>query len=306
MAHSGMTRSGMPMSLNRAPPADLDPWIARIVVTRIEPTSNFSVSCAICTDIPYVRLLLGGEWRVETVDGPRRFGTEPVLLGPHSRQMKVSCHGPLTTLGVGFRPGALHRLARLDMQKLVDRVEPGDPLGLLNEGAASLYPRNVSVEQWADTLEDLLRAYIRRHNPAPPDLVSTAFEHASFVDPNIAPGQFAASQGVSLRTVERVVRRDFGLTPRTVLRRARTLDFAAQLLGVADDEDEDEFLLRYCDQSHRIREFHAFFGMTPETFRAHKRMLMTMNLEARAARRLEILERLAPDQCRPWQARELN
>jgi AraC-like DNA-binding protein len=306
MALSGMTRSGMPLSLNRAPCRELDPWVARIVVARIDAVPGFETECGMFTDVAYQRLLLGGEWRAETVDGQRRFGAEPILLGPQSRIMRVRCRGPLSTIGVGFRPGALRKLIGREIPSLMDRIEPGDPLGLLGHAGPSDFSRAASAEEWADLLERRLLAFIRRTVPDVPDPLSTAFEHASFADPNISPGEFALQHGVSLRTVERMVRRDFGLTPRTVLRRARALDLAAQLLGVAHEDDEDEFVLRYFDQSHRIREFQAFFGLTPEAFRAKPRILMTINLEARAARRLEVLNRLAPGDCRPWQDAAVN
>lgn len=301
-ALSGMTRTGMPLSLNRAPCRELDPWVARIVVARIDALPNFEAECGLFSDIAHQRLLLGGEWRTETVDGRRRFGAEPILAGPQSRVMRVQCKGPMSMVGIGFRPGALRKLIGRDMPSLMDRMEPGDPMKLLSHGGPSDFFKSASVEDWADWLESRLLAFVRRKAPDIPDPLATAFELASFADPNISPGAFARQHGVSLRTVERMVRRDFGLTPRTVLRRARALDLAAQLLGVAHEDDEDEFVLRYFDQSHRIREFQTFFGVTPEAFRAKPRILMTINLEARAARRLEVLQRITPDEPRPWHA----
>ena len=301
---SGMSRTGMPLSLNRAPSADLDPWIARIVVARVETDPDFETSCGLCNDIAFLRILIGGQWQAETRDGPLRFGAEPVLVGPHSKLLPVRCTGPLSTVGIGFRPGALRCLLGRDMPELVDRIEYGDPFGLLGQDAATHFAQDLSVEEWASVIEDGIRAFIMRTNPKLPDPLSAAFEHASFADPNIAPGDFAAMRGVSRRTLERTVRRDYGLTPRTVLRRARALDLAAQLLGVADDEEESEFLARYFDQSHRIKEFQRFFGTTPEAFRSERRVLLTINLETRAARRLEELERIEPGDPRPWHAGE--
>jgi len=301
VSRSGETNAGMPLSLNRAPADDLHPWIARIVVAKIDTDPDFAVDCGLCNDIAFQRLLIGGEWLTETLDGKRRFGTEPILIGPHSRHMKVKCRGAMSALGVGFRPGALRQLLRRDMPELVDRIEPSDPLELLADGGAGLFPKDASATDWANILEDRVRTFIERVRPAPPEPLSSAFEYASFADPNIAPGEFAEAHGVSLRTLERTVRRDFGLTPRTVLRRARALDLASQLLGLADQTEEQEFLLRYFDQSHVIREFQAFFGITPQRFRSSPKLLLTINLETRAARRLEELDRLRPGDKRPWQ-----
>lgn len=296
---SGATRSGMPLSLNRAPAVDLDPWIARIVVIKIETDPKFEIDCGICCDLPLQQLLLSGEWRAQTADGPRRFGKEPVLIGPQSRHMHVLCRGAMSTVGVAFRPGALRKLFGIDIAPLVDRVDLGDRMGLLT-GTEDAFPQQASAEEWAAALERRVRRFIEQVQPDPPDPLSTAFEYATFADPNIAPGEFAEQQHVSLRTLERTARRDFGLTPRTVLRRARTLDLAAQLLGIADESEEEDFLLRYFDQSHLIREFQAFFGVTPHAFRRSPKILLTINLETRAARRLEELKRIDPGARRPW------
>lgn len=301
-ARSGMTRTGMPLSLNRPAAPDLDPWIGRIVVARVETTPNFKVDCGLCSDIAFQRILLGGEWLADTADGKRRFGAEPIIVGPHDRHMPVTCTGAMSALGVGFRPGALRKLLGRDMSLMVNRIEPGDPFGILRDGGAARFAKDADVTDWADQLEDTMRDFIQRTRPEPPDRLSTAFDFASFADPNISPGLFAEQQGVSLRTVERTVRRDFGMTPRMVLRRARVLDLAAQLLGVADQSEETEFVMRYFDQSHVIREFQTFFGCTPRAFRAEPRLLLTINLETRAARRLEELNRLAPGDPRPWQS----
>ena len=92
------------------------------------------------------------------------------------------------------------------------------------------------------------------------------------------------------------------MTPKQVMRRARILDLAARLCGVADEE-EDEILLRFFDQAHQIREFHAFFHMSPGEFQRQRSGLVTLSLEIRQARRLEMLERIRPGAVRPWMKR---
>ncbi len=299
---SGTTRTGMPLSFNRAPAADLDPWIARIVVAKIDAPDDFELDCGICNDIAFQRVMLGGEWIAQTAEGPATIGQEAILLGPHSRHMAVHCKGSLSTVNVGFRPGAKRRLFGITASEIVDRIVRVDKFGLIGSDGKPIFDPDGDPVEWAQQLEDKVRDYIRAHAPRPPDQISTAFELASFADPNIAPGDFAESQSISLRQLERVIRRDFGLTPKTVLRRARAIDLASQMLGLSDEQEEEEFLLRYFDQSHLIREFQAFFGITPHAFRSSKKLLLTINLETRAARRLEELNRLKPGAKRPWQS----
>lgn len=294
------TRTGMPLSLNRAPAPDLDPWIARIVVTKVDVPSDFHLDCGICNDIAFQRVLMGGQWQAYTADGVMNAGREAILLGPHSRHMRVETSGSLSTVNVGFRPGAKRHLFGMTAADLVDRIARDDPFGLINPDGTTVFAPDGEPLEWAQIVEEHVRRFIKKHDPLPPDKISSEFELASFANPNIAPGDFAESQNISLRQLERVVRRDFGLTPKTVLRRARALDLAAQMLGISDEREEEEFLLRYFDQSHLIREFQAFFGITPHALRSTERMLLTINLETRSARRLEELKRLAPGDKRPW------
>lgn len=294
----------MPLSLNRAPAPDLDPWIARVTITRVDAAPDFEVACGLCSDIAFQRVILTGEWEHSVDDKPERYDRESVLIGPHSAHFNANCKGAIATIGIGFRPGALRVLFGRDMSEIVDTVERGDPIGLMadesGDGDRFGYPINAPPEEWALLAEERVRKLIARLDPKKPDRVSAVFELASFVDPNIGPGEFAREHGINQRRLERLVKRDFGLTPRFVLRRARALDLAAQMLGIADKDEEADFLLRYFDQAHLIREFQKFFGVTPEEFCDHPRMLMTMNLEARSARRLEELDRLRPGEKRPW------
>jgi AraC-like DNA-binding protein len=117
----------------------------------------------------------------------------------------------------------------------------------------------------------------------------------------MAIAQAAREIGVDRRRLERLVVRDFGMPPKQVLKRARALDMASHLRGVADAEEGEALALRYYDESHLIREFIELFGLSPRQFAQQSQPLLTMALEARQARRLEMLGRLAPGAKRPWQ-----
>lgn len=299
---SGITAKGLPLSVNREPPEDLQPWVGRLVAARIETDPDHHIVCGMCNDLVYERIIQHGVWTAQSKDGHGEFEEECLMFGPHSKYMPLTCTGSVVAIGVGLRPGALAQLTKRSMPEMVDRIERGDALDLVEENIAAEYPMDASPDDWVSTLEERLRALIKRLDPSPPDPISTAFEHAAFLDPNIAPGDVAEEQGISLRQLERIVKRDFGMSPKKVLRRARALDLAAQLCGVADETEEQELLLRYFDQSHLIREFQAFFANTPAAFRSAVHPLMTINLETRQARRLEMLKRIAPGEKRPWEA----
>lgn len=300
---SGVSIGGVPLSFNRAPAPDLAPWVARLVSAKIFNPPGTVLSCGMCNDLAYARVVFDADWTAATATGHHTYRDEALLFGQHSKFMPLTCTGHVLSAGVGLRAGAIYALTGRRADTVVDRIEEVDPFGLLQRDLREVFTAERSCEDWSLAIEEALRRYIERVDPPVPDPVSAAFEHAAFADPGLSLAEFADSQGVSLRQFERIVRRDFGLTPKKVLRRARALDLAAQLCGVADDAEGDEMMLRYFDQSHLIREFAAFFGVTPREFRSRPRPLLTITLEQRQARRLEELQRLQPGSTAPWRAR---
>ena len=299
---SGTSREGLPLSENRAAASDLDPWIARLVSAKATNSADIVIACGMCNDLNYVRYIINGRWTAMSAEGHGSYQDEVLQFGQHSRFMPLTCTGDIMSAGFGMRAGAFYALTGRSADQVIDRIEQVDVFGLLADDFRDIYSDDHAPGDWNLAMEEALRRYIARVDPAPPDPISTAFELAAFEDPNQSLGDFAESQNISLRKLERVVKRDFGLTPRTVMRRARALDVAALLCGVADKDEENEMMLRYFDQSHFIRDFTAFFGVTPHKYRAQPRPLMTIVLEQRQARRLEELNRLKPGENRPWLA----
>lgn len=296
---SGVSRDGRPLSCHRAPAPDLAPWIARMFVIEVDQPSGQTLRCGLLNDTPFVRLMVRGEWTALTSLGPQRTSRGAVMFGPHSRRMEIEVTGSFVTFGFALKPGALAAL--------------GYPWGPAETDSVALLPAEGRWRSWAriedwearspvawlDWLEDTLRAEIPPH-AAHPDPLAEALDRAAFADPGEPIGAFARRHGVSTRRVERMARRDFGLSPKQVMRRARALDMASQLLGFGDAEEAAEQALRFYDQSHLIRDFRALFGCTPSQLASAPQPLLAAALEARQARRLELLGRLDAARPAPW------
>ena len=297
---TGATRDGVPLALNRPPAEDLQPWLGRIMVAIADAPADLATSGLLCNDAGYVRTAIGVDWTCGTADGEVRIRDESFLCGQHSKAMPLDYVGGIKVAGFMLRPGAMRALFGVDDGPLVDRLRPMDFAGIADEELTGLYRDGIEPEEWLREIENWLRHHIARNGIQPPDALSQKFELASFADPNMSIADFVDENGVTARTLQRIIKRDFGLTPKQVMRRARTLDLAARLCGVADEEEEEDIYLRFFDQSHQIREFTGFFGMTPREFVSDRQGLLTLSLEIRQARRLELLDRLAPDAIRPW------
>ncbi|QFT76179.1 helix-turn-helix domain-containing protein [Erythrobacter sp. THAF29] len=297
---TGATQEGTPLSLNRQPDERLRPWVGRSMVAYAYTDSDEIVHGHLCNDMAYLRTAVGVDWVAGTADGPLDIRDETFLCGQHTRVMPMSYRGGIRVAGLMLRPGALRLLFGLSDEAMIDRICSIEQAGISDPRVTGLHRPDIPPEQWLEDLESWLISHIERNEITPPDPISRALELQAFADPNCELRTFAEGLGVSPRTVERVARRDFGMSPKAVMRRARILDLASQLCGVADEQEEEDFMLRFFDQAHQIREFQAFFGMTPRQFQAERSGLLTLSLEIRQARRLEMLDRIEPDSVRPW------
>lgn len=294
--------NGAPLAVARAPADDLKPWLAWIGVTEVELPPGHSIRCGILSDQPSLRLLFGGSWTVDDREGRKVFhpGNKGMTLyaGSQSRIMPVSVDGSFKIISLYFSMGA-SVLGGPTRAELLDRVIDYDQL--VGHGRlTSRVPLERDPAQWADTIEAEFRVFIDKFGSQPPDSLSSTFERACLVEPDFSLAQFAASHGVSARTLERTVKRDFGVSPRLVQRRARALDIAASLLGVALPEEEATNGLRYYDQAHQIREIRHFLGMRPGDLARGSCPLLRMSVESRQKRRLEALRQLGGLDRLPW------
>lgn len=296
---TGESSKGIPLSFNRPPAPDLEPWVGRVMVAITDAAPDAVASGVLCNDAAYIRTAVDSHWTVDTADRTMTFENQTFLCGQHVHAMPLRYIGPIKVAGIMLRPGAMRLLFGKDDGNMLQRINYFDEIGIADREVTGLYRPGMAAEDWLGALEEWLRQHIRRIGARAPDALCQRFEEAAFADPNQSVGELADRHAVTTRTLQRTVRRDFGMTPKQVMRRARILDLAARLCGVADEEEEDIFL-RFFDQSHLIREFTHFFGITPRAFRSERNALLTLSLEIRQARRLELLDRIAPGAVRPW------
>lgn len=297
----GITRDGQPLSYNRAPAADLAPWLARLYVTKVDAPEDYTLSCGLLNDTAVVRIQLAGHWSAQTVNGTVSTRKGAFFFGPQSRHMPVSVTGSFVSLGYAIRPGTGTALKLPHVGDFVDKVVPTDMMTAPSENFLDVLDPDATPEEWLQALEALVRTQVESLGGAEPDPLTARFEELVLRDPGLSVSEAAAECEVDRRKLERVVSRDFGMPPKQVLRRARALDMASHLRGVADSAEGEEMALRYYDESHLIHEFTDLFGMSPRQFVARPQPILTLALESRQARRLEALHRIEPGQSRPWE-----
>jgi len=301
---TGSTPGGMPLALNRTPRESLRPWIMRIGVTEVELPEGHEISCRTFNEHPVMRVIFGGSWTATTATGPFEYRPEErglaLFFGPNARHMPLIAHGSFRVVTINFAPGASGAFRLPPQPDTVDHIFRYDPIA--RNGAVVLdgYRPQADKRKWLDAAEAAVESALTALSPPRPEPLMAAFETLCLTDPGGSLETFAREHAITRRTLERTISRTWGVTPREALRRARALDMAAVLLGVALEEEEQELRLRYFDQSHLIREMRHYFDMTPGQLQHAAHPLLRIGVEIRQSRRLEVLARIGADDARPW------
>ena len=269
-------------------------------VTAADQPEGHRLKCGLFNDTPFVRLIVRGSWTAQTATGPIHCDRGALMFGPHTRRMPVEVTGPFATIGFALRPGALEALGHPWGVVAPDCIAPLPADGGWADWSKVADIAAHEAEYWLHCLEEALRVRIAPVGPRNPNPLAEALDRAALADPGQTIAAFAQRHGVSTRRVERMARRAFGMSPKQVMRRARVLDMASQLLGFADAEEAEEQALRFYDQSHLICDFRALLGCTPRQLARSPQPILTLGLEPRQARRLELLGKLDTGRPAPW------
>ncbi len=244
-------------------------------------------------------------WTAGTADGeqvwePGKHG-RALYFGPQTKCMPLSISGQYSAITLHFNAGSTNVLGFPDHSRMLNRIIDIDEFFSHETPLGALVPWESDYENWLSAVENhFLRPLVEAAEFQEPDPIAIAFEQQCLADPDITVEEFANGQSVSKRTIERIIKDTFGLTPKQALRRARVLDMAAALLDVARPEDKPEIELRYFDQSHRVKEIRSFFNMSPTELKNGLHPFIRLSLEVRQRRRLDALNRLKPDEIGPW------
>ena len=301
---TGATLAGEPLALSCAPCEELRPWFNWFTIAEAEIAEGHRIDCGRAIEHPSIIFLFHDPWIAGTADGdmvldPGETG-KAYYFGPQTRRMPLSIAGRYVVVSLWLNAGAAALLGLPCPTQTLDRIVDLEGHLGTDEPLTTIFPVEKDAKLWQAALEEqFLRPLTGDATAEAPSPLVCDFENACLAEPHITVEEFAARQGVSKRTVERAIKKAFGITPKQALRRGRALDMAAALLGVTRPEDAPEMEDRYFDQSHRAKELKAVFGVSPGQLQGAHHPILQLSLEVRQQRRLDALELLAPDAERP-------
>jgi AraC-like DNA-binding protein len=231
-----------------------------------------------------IRLLLDAEWTQAFGDG-RVIKSGPqaaVMSGVISRTATVR-GAPGRLVGVGFLPAGWAVFAALPACDYLDDIAPlANFVGaaaadeLLREVMAA--PDDAAIVAALDTW---LLAHMAGRHAAEALLVPA---HEALLDPEVGSvAEWAHRLGRSPRQLERLALTYFGMGPKALLRRQRFLRSFAALRQHPPGHWSQLIDPSYVDQSHFIRDFRYFMGMSPRAYFARDFSFMRAASKARAA-----------------------
>ena len=243
-----------------APDADLAELISTIYVAHL-PVAHFDELER--ADRPQFRLRLNdtpGEYHMPC--GTVYEAWRAIIIGPTKAPVRAVSHGPVHLIGMGLMPGGWATLMGPDAAAYADRALPAADLfgNWIHEVGAAVAAAE-SEEAQVAMMQELAREVMRRGEPAPLWFTRTV---DGWLTANLSPHveNLVAATGMSARSVERMTKRFYGVSPKMLARKYRALRVASAMAR-GDKVDEAAASEAFYDQSHLIREVKQFAGATP-------------------------------------------
>jgi len=233
-------------------------------------------------ELPQVRFRVRGTCTFRFGGGCIEACPEVMLSGPTAAPVEFSTQGPLTAFGAGLLPAGWAALIGADADAHADALVDFRDI----DAVAAV----TCLDQLASATDDATRV-------AAADRFFTklaASAHAvpywftdltdSWLTASTSPqvDTLVARSGLCSRQIERLSRRIYGGAPKLMSRKYRALQ-AAVRLGNGDAHNWSEAAGdAFYDQSHFIREFKTFVGLTPSRFAVEAAPISRLTIARRA------------------------
>ncbi len=233
-------------------------------------------------DRPQLRIMIAGSGHFHFANGRIDASTRMVVMGPTSGPVRGIGVGPMRVAGAGLLPPCWLAMMGREADAHVDCAIDGEKL--FGAAGTDLVEAVMGADD-TDARFAAICAFIdeQTQDANPEDVRLTEAVDAWLT--NHASGSIedlARSVGMSVRQLERRVKRSYGLPPKTLARKYRALR-AALAMARGEDIAKNGIADDFYDQSHLIREVKRFAGMTPQQLRAQPAGVMTEHAYGRKA-----------------------
>lgn len=253
------------------PSADLADTIAAYVEVSLEPGAA-SVIDLLPPDIAMIGVPMSGQWRVGSApDTLQAIANPGVLFGNSSRARWGESSGG-TAFCLGFYPLAWPVLLDARADTHADMAAPiNDVLGADGNSLAAAIQTAPDFAGRAAVANAFFEAR-KRALPDPDVAVLIKAIGVALADPDCAAVETMAERvGISQTRLARLSKAYFGYAPKLLIRRARFRRMLHRMDQHSYDDWRDYIDVQYTDQSHLIRDFRYFMGLSPSRYMALER-----------------------------------
>lgn len=257
---SGGVSGEAPFELHYFPPdPDLADMVSSFYFARINMPKFDEYERA---DRPQFRFVTNADGEYVFEDGHRSTVCRANIIGPTSARVRAISHCPAQLFGFGMLPAGWAALMGDDADKLTDRaVDAADLFGPWIDEVAAALEKAASVEERLVIGNNFAREVLTR-NEQPPMWFIRTVDGWLTASPSPQVPELVEATGMSIRSVERMTKHYYGLSPRMLARKYRAVR-AASALARGEKLDAAELGDAFYDQSHLIREIKRFAGATP-------------------------------------------
>lgn len=231
-------------------------------------------------DLAQIRFMLSGDGDYVFHDGRRVATSACCVLGPTTAATRFQVAGPMRVVGISILPLGWAALRAGDASLVADNLfDPSERFG--GEWSA-LHQELCGIED-ADLIAERVWPFLRKHvRSVTPDEVAfvTAIENWLTGDPSPRVDALQGSTKLSARQIARLCNRFYGSPPKYLARKYRALRCA--LILARDNVEWSELCDgAFYDQSHFIREFKHFIGLTPSQLRDEASLVIRLTMNRR-------------------------
>ncbi len=250
----------VPFELHYFPPdPDLAEMVSSFYFARIN-MSNFDEYER--ADRPQFRFVTNADGEYIFADGYQSTVCRANIVGPTSGRVRAINRGPAQLFGFGMLPAGWAALMGDEADKLTDRaMDAADLFGPWMDEVAVALENAASVEERLVIGNNFAREVLTRNEQPPMWFIRTVDGWLTASSSPQVP-ELVVATGMSIRSVERMTKHYYGLSPRMLARKYRAVR-AASALARGEGLDAAQLGDAFYDQSHLIREIKRFAGATP-------------------------------------------
>ena len=244
------------------PPEQLRPFVTTFYSLRCDERE---IQDCLPAAVGYLTVNLSGGGDLHFADGRSEPSLEAMFLTPTTAAVRIAVEGPWHMIGAALSPLGWAALTGLHAGSVADRVLPASEV--LGSLAGDLVQR-LRDAAGDDSAQAAILAEVigSRLRPVKPRHIQVIQAIADWLSSGFDPPVSALPEraNYSIRQVERLCERYFGVPPKQLARKYRALRVAAMLQAPDTSSDQVAALKElYFDQSHLIRDMRHYLGRTP-------------------------------------------